>query len=670
MSIHEILEHHQKKILTERMRRMEGCGKGRTPFSEETTMNAAERYAWLGLQAYWYGRWRDAVQHFQTFLKIWPKSDYREDALYLYGDVLARHKKACRRVFEEALSRFPDSPYMPIARIELGEYFLNDRQYAEAEATFRKAREVIEEKSTLHDYATLRLAESLLGSGAGEEGIGLLEALVDATFQFDILREALLLLGRWYFMQGEDRKAFAAYAKVRRLWPEKLDQMPGQLFIYAQAALNIGALTQAREAFLKYTERAPEGTIRDIAQICCGDIARHIGKSGMAGRHYKRVNFNDGTTGLIARMRLADLIAETAPNGEKGSFLPQSIATLEDVVEECRHPRLRIFALWQLALRQVDAGMPHARDALSTLWRLIVSDPDGKFVGAAKEAYGKILLFVAASLLGSGKLVELCALDAEIEEEWLDRKTRSIYLQLLAEGYRRAGAYEEALTLYEALGSEGALADALRFRVGRLRLQSGDAGGAVAHFERYHAATEEPAERGRIAYWLARSLVAAGKGERAIPFFREAAASGLGKGYRLAAIHELARLFESLDSSPRAITAYHDYLDAAREAGIPWICHTQHHLGDLLYEAGHFEEAAERYHEAVVSAYVPGRGDWSLYRMAECYRHMHDERQAYQTFMKVAAESRDERLVTLANQTLAQLHLPQAEAREAGEGEG
>ena len=105
-------------------------------------------------------RYADAAEEFQSFLDVYPKSDYADNAQYWLGEsyYVTRNYDIALTAFQDLLENFPESPKAPDALLKIGYTHYELEQWDSARAALTQVQE------NYPDSTLSRLAENRLRS--------------------------------------------------------------------------------------------------------------------------------------------------------------------------------------------------------------------------------------------------------------------------------------------------------------------------------------------------------------------------------------------------------------------------------------------------------------------------------------------------------------------------
>ena len=126
-----------------------------TPASTAAEEKAAYDRAFQALKDL---RYADAAEKFQSFLDIYPNSEYSDNAQYWLGEsyYVTRNYDIALTAFQELMDRYPESPKVPDALLKMGYTHYELKQWDRARAALTQVQE------SYPDTTLARLAESRL----------------------------------------------------------------------------------------------------------------------------------------------------------------------------------------------------------------------------------------------------------------------------------------------------------------------------------------------------------------------------------------------------------------------------------------------------------------------------------------------------------------------------
>jgi tetratricopeptide (TPR) repeat protein len=301
-----------------------------------------------GVRAFKAREWKEAAESFTAIAERFPGTRYSEKAAFLQAksyDELHRASafkdfSEIKSVYENAMSRYPNSPYFPEVFVALGDLCARVENHSEALAYFGFATRMgnnsaAAQEAVIKKARVLSLkkkedeARALLGTFP-EGGSGDLEVRLEfakVLYETQSYQKSLALL----------KDLDSAHARNRYEYP--------QIAIYS--GLNhfqLGEYGKAREKLYWYYNISPEKEGRDLILATIGDSYRNDGLIESATKVYQLLTeFFPGREGFfVGLMRLADQqekgeissAPETGPSADKVEKpLPAPKEIYEEVIK-------------------------------------------------------------------------------------------------------------------------------------------------------------------------------------------------------------------------------------------------------------------------------------------------------------------------------------------------
>ena len=180
------------------------------------------------------GRWAEAVEPLEAYLKAQPKGDVADAALAYLARAQAQldHPDRSVAALDRLAADFPDSPRLPAARAQLAEDALAADKPAEAAALFRVAARVDDPK--LKAQALSGLGYALLKAQKPIEAAEAFGALLEAAPGDALAPESALLRATALDLAGKVDEAVAALDLLAAKYPES---EPAAAAVLAKARL-------------------------------------------------------------------------------------------------------------------------------------------------------------------------------------------------------------------------------------------------------------------------------------------------------------------------------------------------------------------------------------------------------------------------------------------------
>ena len=275
------------------------------------------------LSAYKSQDWEDAVLNFTHFIKKYPNGRYTEKAYFILAKSydhaksknISVHYKEIKDHYEDAISRFPASEFVPDAMYSIGTLFFKIKNYSEALGYYNLVLK--EDKcSILQIKALTQKAEVLLLKNKKSEALADLNLLEKITSKYPDLPERT---------EARKEKAKILYEMNKfyesiEILDELIRENPENLYVHPEISLylghnyyQLGNNEKARENLYRFYNTCPDREINNLVLNQIGDTYRNQGLIKDAVKFYRLVldRFPNTDGAIISKIRLAEQQEDT-----------------------------------------------------------------------------------------------------------------------------------------------------------------------------------------------------------------------------------------------------------------------------------------------------------------------------------------------------------------------
>jgi TolA-binding protein len=270
------------------------------------------------LNAYRSEDWQGAILNFKNFIKKYPNGRYTEKAYFIlaksYDQLQSRnisdHSNEIKDHYEDAISRFPASEFVPDAMYSIGDLLFNMKNYSEAMGYYNLVLK--ENKSPILQIKALtQKVKILILKKRKSEALSDLNQLEQITSKYPDLPE-----------RTESRKEKAKILYEMNQFDESMDildklirENPENLYLYPEISLylgynyyQLGNNKKARENLYRFYNICPDREINDLVLNQIGDTYRNEGLVKDAVKFYRLVldRFPNTDGAIISKIRLAE----------------------------------------------------------------------------------------------------------------------------------------------------------------------------------------------------------------------------------------------------------------------------------------------------------------------------------------------------------------------------
>jgi tetratricopeptide (TPR) repeat protein len=274
-----------------------------------------------GVRAFKTKEWKEAIESFSAVADRFPNTRYSEKAAFLLAQSFdERHRPSASKYFSEiksayenAISRYPNSPYLAEAFVALGDLCTRVENHSEALGYFSLSAR-LGKNSTPAQEAVIKKARVLSLKKRGEEALAVLGSLLEQGSE-DL--EVRLEFAKVLYETQSYQKSLALLNDLDSAHERNRYEYP-QIALYS--GLNhfqLGEYGKAREKLYWYYNTSPEKEGSDLILATIGDSYRNDGFIDSASKVYQLLpEFFPGREGsFVGLMRLAD-------QQEKGEISP------------------------------------------------------------------------------------------------------------------------------------------------------------------------------------------------------------------------------------------------------------------------------------------------------------------------------------------------------------
>lgn len=262
--------------------------------------------------------WENAVLNFTNFIKKYPNGRYTEKAYFILAKSydhsnsknISVHYKKIKDHYEDAVSRFPDSEFVPDAMYSIGTLLFKTKNYSEALGYYTLVLKE-DEDSILRIKALTQKARILLLKNRKTEALADLDQLEKITAKYPGLRERT---------EARKEKAKVLYEMNKfyesiNILDELIKENPENLYVHPEISLylgynyyQLGNNKKARENLYRFYNTFPSRKINNLVLNQIGDTYRNEGLIKDAVKFYRLVldRFPNTDGAIISKIRLAE----------------------------------------------------------------------------------------------------------------------------------------------------------------------------------------------------------------------------------------------------------------------------------------------------------------------------------------------------------------------------
>jgi len=262
--------------------------------------------------------WEGAILNFTNFIKKYPNGRYTGKAYFIlaksYDQLnsknITAHFKNIKDHYEDAVSRFPASEYVPDAMYSIGTLFFKMKNYSEAMGYYNLVLKQ-EKCSMLQIKALAHKVKVLILKNRKSEALTDLNQLEQITSKYPDLperTEARKEKGKILYEMNRFYESIEILDKLVRENPENLYVYPEISLYLGYNYYQLGNTKKARENLYRFYNICPDREINDLVLNQIGDTYRNEGLIKDAVKFYRLVldRFPNTDGAIISKIRLAE----------------------------------------------------------------------------------------------------------------------------------------------------------------------------------------------------------------------------------------------------------------------------------------------------------------------------------------------------------------------------
>ncbi|MEE8398491.1 MAG: tetratricopeptide repeat protein [Desulfobacterales bacterium] len=277
----------------------------------------AEKTVFLkSAEAYSDGRFDEAIEQLYLLIDTYPTGTYAERAFFLlaesfaqlHADSVSEYFDDIKGEYENAISRFPESVYVPEAFFVIGDLSSRMGNYYEALGYYNFVIEKTQ-GSNLALRASMRKANLLIIKNKKEDAVLILLDLVNNYPGSPMETDATFALAKIYFDMNRFSRSLDMLKKLTAQVPEAIDQYPEISLYNGYNHYQLGNYDQARKYLLRSYNINPEMEENHLVLTKIADAYLDGGFPGSAAKFYRLVldRYPTSEGALISLTRLAGL---------------------------------------------------------------------------------------------------------------------------------------------------------------------------------------------------------------------------------------------------------------------------------------------------------------------------------------------------------------------------
>jgi TolA-binding protein len=262
--------------------------------------------------------WEGAIENLTRLIKKYPHGRYTEKAYFIlaksYGHLSTEFDsvkyKEIKDHYEDAISRFPTSEYVPDALFSIGNLYFHVKNYYEAMGYYNLVLKK-DKGSILRIKALMQKTRVLLLRNRKEDALSALDELETITSEYPNLserKEARKEKAKILFEMNKFNRSLKILNELNKEDPENIYKHPEISLYIGYNYYQLGDNQKARENLYRYYNICPEREINHLVLNQIGDTYRNEGLIEDAVKFYRMVleRFPDTDGAIISKIRLAE----------------------------------------------------------------------------------------------------------------------------------------------------------------------------------------------------------------------------------------------------------------------------------------------------------------------------------------------------------------------------
>jgi len=378
-------------------------------------------------------------------------------------------------LFQEAVSYYPKSRYVPYGISALGKINRRLKNYDEALGYFKVILDSYNDYSGIPEVM-LEMAKLYIDKEKATLAIATLDHLISGYPNNPFISEAKLALGKAFFEANQFQKALTLFTSLIKSAPRIVYESPDLMVYLGNTYYQVGKLTNARDVLLRAINYFPDIPDAHIVLTRIGDIFRDEKQPEKAEKIYELVIKNfPGTDGyIVSSLRMAEFLKRRA---DKENLYRMIISDFPD------HPLTHLAYVKLSSLLNQEGEYEKSIEVIHTFLAKYPGTLKKEAAYVMKDAYGALFrkLFDADDMAG-------LLIWYERDKSILDRINSPEIYHMVGTAYCLGHLYEEAAKLLEKayrFSDKGQQSPELVYQLGVSFMESGQPDRALETLEAY-----------------------------------------------------------------------------------------------------------------------------------------------------------------------------------------
>ncbi len=262
--------------------------------------------------------WKGAIEHLTLLIKKYPNGRYSEKAYFILAksydhlnrEFISVQYKEIKGHYEDAISRFPTSEYVPDAVFSIGNLYLYKKNYYEALGYYNLVLKK-DKGSILRVKALMQKVRVLLLRNRKEDALAALDELETITSGYPNLSERIEAKkekAKILYEMNKFNRSLKILNELNKENPENIYKHPEISLYIGYNHYQLGDNQKARENLYRYYNTYPEREINHLILNQIGDTYRNEGLIEDAVKFYRMVleRYPNTDGAIISKIRLAE----------------------------------------------------------------------------------------------------------------------------------------------------------------------------------------------------------------------------------------------------------------------------------------------------------------------------------------------------------------------------
>ena len=259
-------------------------------------------------------RWEDAIRILRKIIKAHPKSPHLERAYFLLAKCydhmfkknISEHFAEVNRYYLDAISRFPDSVFVPDAMVSIGNCYFNIKNYYEALAYYGLVCENFKTYAAAPE-AMFERGEILALTKKPQEAIKSFQQVERLYPETPFAGTAKIGRAKAHFDMNNFKRSLRVLDEIMVTEANRIYQDSDILLYFGYNYYELGRLEEARDVLCKVLNCYPDIESNHLILTRIADTYREEGTQSKALKIYNMVlrKYPDSEGGLISMLRLS-----------------------------------------------------------------------------------------------------------------------------------------------------------------------------------------------------------------------------------------------------------------------------------------------------------------------------------------------------------------------------